>query len=530
MVGRIYCIVTLIAVSIGFAILPAGAQSGRVFYIDYASGSNSNAGTSKGAPWKSHPYMQTGGGCTGGSGPAYTHQAGDHFIFKGGASWPAACFGMTITAGGTSAAQDYYGVDLTWYSGGSFTRPKFDLGGSVVSTAYGYAVITVPPNGPKYITVDNIEIANQGIGGLGGSNNFRNQCAIGFGSQGSLGDDYDAGTIVENVYIHGMSTSVPTWTKPYAALGYCAGGIDGVELVDHVEIDGDDSSNAGIKPTTSNWYFFAGGVLEAREIRFSKIHGTINGCDQIPLRSSVTYSCHDNELYHISNAGEDSSGVHSHVVFDNQTGADVPSQATYNNAIHDNNAGLNIRLNQQAVAYNNVLWNNINNVPIYIQCYKRFTDGSPCSASDTTYIFNNTMVPNGGTCLNSMGTMGTVYLQNNICIGGGGLGSIVAGATHSSNNRNMGTSEAGTYGLTAANKYNPSQSDPSMAGAGANLGTMCSGQLTSLCQDASGAPWFGGSYAERPTDVGWDMGAYQAGGQSASSRPNPPSNLTATVQ
>src|SRR5579862_904931 len=121
MVGRAHIIaVALVTALIGFTSLPAAAQSGRTFYIDYASGSNSNPGT-KASPWKSHPYMQAGAGCTGGgTAPAYSHQAGDHFIFKGGVTWPAACFTLDIRAGGNSGAQDYYGVDQSWYSGGAW--------------------------------------------------------------------------------------------------------------------------------------------------------------------------------------------------------------------------------------------------------------------------------------------------------------------------------------------------------------------------------------------------------------------------
>src|SRR5689334_2601559 len=56
MVRRIYVIAfTLVMASIGFISGPAAAQTGRTFYIDYASGSNSNPGT-KTSPWKTHPY------------------------------------------------------------------------------------------------------------------------------------------------------------------------------------------------------------------------------------------------------------------------------------------------------------------------------------------------------------------------------------------------------------------------------------------------------------------------------------------
>src|SRR6266849_1753199 len=114
-----YFLFALISALIGFANLPAAAQSGRNFYIDYTGGSNSNAGT-KASPWKTHPYMQTSSACTGsGSAPGYSHQAGDQFIFKGGVTWPGPCFPMNIAQGGSSSTvRDTYAVDQTWFVGG----------------------------------------------------------------------------------------------------------------------------------------------------------------------------------------------------------------------------------------------------------------------------------------------------------------------------------------------------------------------------------------------------------------------------
>ena len=509
-----------------FVILLAAASAAQAttYYIDYSAGSNSNSGTSTSTPWKTHPYMKHVTGCDTG-GPTYTHAAGDQFIFKGGATWPWQCFGMTIAAGGTSTAQDSYTTcggqstapsacgGVTWPTS-AWTRPKFDMSGNIVSTAGGFQVIYIAVNTAKYITIDDIEILNQGIGGLtitANRNNFRNQCAIGFGQ---TAPDYDPGTIVENVYIHAAVAATFTGSTlsngDYANLGYCAGGIDGVQTVGpNVEISGEDSSNGGTTPTTANWYYFMGGALEAGEIKFSKIHGTVNGCDQLPIRSSG-YSCHDNDLYHVSNAGQTNATIvgqiHSHVVFDNQTGSDFPSPANYNNAVHDNNAGLNIRVNEQANVYNDVEWNNINNVPLYIQCHTRAT----CTSTDVVNIYNNTMAITGGACLNSIGTMGIVNLKNNICIGGSGLGSITAATNNTATNRNMALSpEAATYGFVATNKYSPSSADPATTGTGTNLTSSC-GALTALCSDTSGAPWFGGSY--KPRGSSWDMGAYMFAG------------------
>ena len=519
----ILCFVTVVVICGHIA----ETRAFTVYYISFSTGSNANAGT-KASPWKSHPYMKNAAGCAGAP-HSYSPVAGDQFIFYGGDSWPAPCFGMTITSGGTSSVNTYYGTcggqatapsicaGATWPSSG-WTRPKFDLGGSVVSTAAGFQVIYAANPSITYVTIDNIEIAHQGIGGLASLNtsNSGNQCAIGFGNSNIATPA--VGTIVENVYVHGAVTASYTGTRNgsgnYPGSGYCASGILGVQLVDHVEINGDDSSNGGVTPTPSGaWAQFMAGVVASQTIQYSKIHGTLSACDQVG--QSTSYSCHDNEIYNVGNLGQvDPGAIHGHAVFDNNTGGDRPSPAVYNNAIHDINTGLNIRENQQAQVYNNVLWNLHNNVPIYIQCWTRFNTGAPCATTDVTNVTNNTMdiTTIGGTCLNSTGTMGVVNIQNNICIGGSGLGSIARASGTTSTNNNMTAAIASQYGYVAAGKYSPSSSYSVTVGTATNLTTSC-GTLVALCSDASGAPWFGGSPKSRPTgSTSWDMGAFQFAG------------------
>lgn len=102
------------------------------YYIDYVGGSDSQNGLSKATAWKRHPYMTGFGG-------SYSHVAGDRFIFKGGVTWPRVCFQMKILQGGSSTSnRDYYGIDNTWYSGGSWTRPLFDFEFNLIGTWGGW--------------------------------------------------------------------------------------------------------------------------------------------------------------------------------------------------------------------------------------------------------------------------------------------------------------------------------------------------------------------------------------------------------
>src|ERR1700736_4531383 len=117
----------------------ATIASAATYYIDYSSGSDSNNGTSKNTPWKRHPYMAGRSG-------SYSHQAGDRFIFKGGVTWPHDCWGLNLHGnGGNASAYDYYGVDQTWFTGASWTRPKFDAQGTELPSGYDVMVHTYDP-------------------------------------------------------------------------------------------------------------------------------------------------------------------------------------------------------------------------------------------------------------------------------------------------------------------------------------------------------------------------------------------------
>lgn len=116
------------------------------YYVDWVGGSDANAGTSTGAAWQRVPYMT---GFTG----SYAHASGDAFIFKGGVTWPAAAFPMTISAGGSSdGTRDSYRADASWYTGGSWSRPVFDFEDTWINS-YGIKV-----DGVDFITFSDLDI------------------------------------------------------------------------------------------------------------------------------------------------------------------------------------------------------------------------------------------------------------------------------------------------------------------------------------------------------------------------------------
>lgn len=111
----------LLAVCVGARAGIINGHTVTIIHIDFSSGSDTTGDGSQGNPIKTQPYMPNFGG-------TYTHAAGDRFIFKGGVTWTSACYPWEPTAGGSGSTPDYYGVDVTWFSGGSFSRPAFDGG------------------------------------------------------------------------------------------------------------------------------------------------------------------------------------------------------------------------------------------------------------------------------------------------------------------------------------------------------------------------------------------------------------------
>ena len=93
--------------------------SPATYYVDFASGADTNSGLSKDAPWQYAPGM-TGcaSNCT-----VFGLNPGDQVIFKGGVTWDASGFPMVVNASGASGNPIYYGVDQTWFAGNTWTPP-----------------------------------------------------------------------------------------------------------------------------------------------------------------------------------------------------------------------------------------------------------------------------------------------------------------------------------------------------------------------------------------------------------------------
>src|SRR5215813_9183431 len=112
------------------------------YYIDFASGSDTNNGTSKSTPWQRSPGM------TGFKGQ-YTHAQGDVFIFKGGVTWTSTALPLTMVNSGGAGNPDKYTVDSSWFTGTSYSAPIFDGASIIGNLIFGSAVSNITINGLK---------------------------------------------------------------------------------------------------------------------------------------------------------------------------------------------------------------------------------------------------------------------------------------------------------------------------------------------------------------------------------------------
>jgi hypothetical protein len=141
----------LIWLTLLLALFLPSAKAANTYYIDSVAGSDANTSTqaqSKSTPWQHVPGML----CATGAAASYSIQAGDQFIVKGGSVYHNSCF-MMNTVSGNSTTSTYYGVDKTWYNGGSFTRPIMNGDLTLIPNNNGQMF-----NVNSYVTIDNWEI------------------------------------------------------------------------------------------------------------------------------------------------------------------------------------------------------------------------------------------------------------------------------------------------------------------------------------------------------------------------------------
>lgn len=461
------------------------AAWGATYYVDYVSGSNSNDGTSKQAAWKCHPYMR-GEACS--PSAFYVHAGGDHFVFRGGVTWPNAALPLVVNANGRSDARDYYGVDSSWFDpsvcGAGFCRPIFDRQNNQGTL--------IDIGGHGNLTIDSIELRNQHYAGVTG---FCDGGLVGGGSSVT-------NVTIQNIYLHDWSGITPPNDGPNNG-GICFSSTGSNVRIKNSTIAGQIGNRTG----GAIW-----GGYGVAEVSGTTVHDVSNGV----LMPGILADVHDNEFYNIRNS---IGGTHSNVY---EAGA---TSHFYNNHIHDSSVAVYLFICPNTgetpdLIYNNVLWNIPETFPIQIDA--NCGNGSV----SVSRIYNNTIVANGGAVVRMNGrtdTLGMLVVQNNHFINTYGTG-VCADISPSceavsrlivDHNVIQTSSQAAAEGYTANSRFRSAYG--STVAAGVNLSDQ---NISSLNSDIL--------TAQRPQVEPWDVGAYQTG--KSTSSVNTPGQRTATVR
>jgi hypothetical protein len=468
--------------------------NGATYYIDFTAVNDASNGTSTSTPWKHAPGMQ---GCSGNC-AAKTPQPGDRFIFKGGVTWDHTCFEWDLNFDGVPGNPIYYGVDQTYHTGASWTRPIFS--GDHTALAVPDSIVGVGHH--NWITLDNIEIKGHRAPTNFGSGSIAQGCATYF--------------LMENLYVHDWDLD------PSVATDDAHGGIIGNNpsctptgvLISHSVISNIEARDAGKQN---------GIAVRMTDIEYSTIHDV--------LTAQLFGLMNNSEIYNISypalgpgvvgsNQGFDPTYHDNATYVQNWDGTWPTDHYTrpglmYNNVIHDFSSGsggfyLNDCPPTGFYVFNNVVYNNFGNPAVQIDQYPQ--TGGTCG---NYHIWNNTFevsqpnqnpmrqVPRGEQ-INLLDTRNNHYIQD------GGVDFDIEGgiATRTnSNNITQTHAQASAQGYVISNKYSPVSATGVTVDAGANLSALCVGAFTALCSDTS----LGGARTPqaRPSSGAWDSGAYE---------------------
>ena len=544
---------------------PSGVPSGvTTCYFVSAGGLDTNAGTDESHPWVHSPGMancaSTCGTVQTSFGVSGSTKAGVGIIFRGGDTWHVGnsgaapytgvnsnCDGggtpcaVTLTWSGTSGAYFYYGVDKSWFSGGSWTRPIFN-GDNPASTS-GVGSCTHDESNESFIMIYAVPIAYVYLDNF----EFTGICWSGTSANAkyiSLKANSNAATnrVVANLAIHG-------WT--------------------HVTFNGSNlDGGTGISGSTDRT--FGGGD--------QYINDVCDGSDS----DSQSFFCVFGGGYDIHNSvfRYASNGVvvnNAHVFHDNLL---EHIQKTSDGVAHGNVVEFNVEWQTVNAIYNNVLRNQwdtgcAGEVQFWETphstdyTFNNLAYGNPCGAGNywneigasgggdsgwTADLFNNTFIVSANAPhIAGPPSDGSVNFYNNHCeTPSGGTAadcSSFQGTENYLTNLNQSTATDTAQGYTAAQTfaYSPTAGGNSTSGAGTNEISLCNaltGSADALLQLAGNAckndtgyacAYNSGNYTvtcpartpmARPASAAWDIGAYEFGG--GGSLPQPPTNLIVT--
>lgn len=543
---------------------------GGTYYVA-ASGSDSNNGTSKTTPWLHAPGMPNcSSNCA-----AFNPSSGDKIVLRGGDTWH---FGnssaIPYTGGGwdinrwwgtdtsciyesTQTGCIYWGVDNTWFTGASWTRPILTADNPTSRSNVGTCTYQVAGSFWGANTFVQLGVAtifdNFEMTGMCSSRSSvtpgMTDVYIAYGGSGTNG----TGTaFIENVYIHGWTQTSGAGTGSSTGAGtIIGGGANGLQVLDHIVIDGSDSSaGAWMWGQYPSFYHF----------RDSIVRYTSDGVGQ------WCHDVHDNIFEHIVPI---QSGGHTNIFECNDDSAgnagNQPQKTPnvfYNNIIRHSNSDVGIWFCPNTIPeyWFNGLWYDVSGEGLSVAGPAQYPE---CTHTGTQKMFNNTFVDLGqplvchGSGSDNTGGIYLTALNNHLinttwdgtgCTGGGSSSTNVSMSTGTATTQGF-VSGAGTYQTSncasdATTPCTPTAIGNSTVGVGTNEQSYCTtlasySSETAIGTDAANACKYGTTdgctyntsthamvcpaqtVVARPTSGAWGAGAYQYA-QSGPPVPPPP--------
>ncbi len=483
-----------------------------------ANGADSNNGTSETTPWSHAPGMANcASACA-----SYTPVAGDQFILRGGDTWTNSSFPWKWNWAGTSGSPIYVGVDKTWFSGGSFARPIFSLGGTAIGSNGNLILLS----NNQYITFDNFEITGFKDNG---NNVFSNNVVFTTGA--------DAQNIT-NMYMHAWVANLSGNDDMVFIQGCNTNCNQPNALFEFNYMNGSDATPASTSDTHGSGQFIkypTGGTIA---------FNYVNNVSNVFVGTSVSggaVKIHDNNFGFVWTSFD---ATNHENIMEFQIGGNT----IYNNVYHDTTSTsvwpmpLDPTASSTDWVFNNVCYN------VTKDCISIDTSGT--FPSYTANIYNNTLVPASGyfcadtTDRGATNSIGALKLVNNYCVTGAGTSvaswcfsgtSSCSTVTTLTQTTNVITtaSMATTQGYTASETfpYSPTAVTNATVGTGTNeTGVWPTGSTNDTaygCTIAAGNMVTCPSRTQhpRPSTAAWDVGAYESGGG-----PSAPTSLTGIVQ
>lgn len=473
---------------------PAPTCSSNCYYIDPTGGLDTRTSAqakSKSTPWAHLPCMATATS----NAAAYAPAAGDIFVLKGGETWTRTNFPCTWSGSGSAGNVITVTADGTWFSGGSWSRPKFTAG-SVIINATNNMFLNLQAG--DWLTVSWIEFD----GFKATSWAVSNTCAM-------IQAEALQNLTVDKIYVHNFSIDATSDTNCYAVKGATFGTFNGASVVQNSVFIGDGTSYGSMISYFGNAKNNV--IHDTIGMIFPMGHGEISGnlmynCGY-PSFPAGASSVHGDAIQ--VDGADGTFYIHDNVIHD--TGGTGSGEST-----NECEAGLIGNPGETDYVWNNVTYNLFGNAWAVIQ------NASPGNA---VYFWNNTVEAlNTDFCFRQghVGTTPTVEVRNNHCISpAAAVQNLTATSSTVDHNTLQTSAAASTQGYThsqAPYVFFPTAGSPrDTVGAGADLTANCSGSNAGLCSDTGyGALLNSGNVATypvrtikaRPSGSAWDSGAY----------------------